>query len=351
MRSPSDGRAERIGIIMLTAVGDAVHVLPVINAIKRHTPRSRITWMLQPWPAALVRGHPSVDELLVFDRARGWRAFLDARQTLAAHPFDIVLNLQSYLKAGVLTAFAHAPRKIGYDRARARDLNWLFTTERISPKPRAHIQDEYLEFLDALSVPHGEPQWALGPWPDERAWQNEFLARFDRPIVPLVIGSSKAAKDWIPERWAAIADLLYERHAVQPVLVGGPSPRERTTEAVIIRTAKHPVVSALDSGLRRLVSILDAAPLVISVDTGPLHMAVALGRPVISLIGYGDPRRVGPYRAYHDLLIDAYHEGDDSSDAVSIRTYVDRMKRIQVSDVEARLAVWEARYRGALNPR
>ncbi|MDQ6829795.1 MAG: glycosyltransferase family 9 protein [Gemmatimonadota bacterium] len=342
---------ERIGIIMLTAVGDAVHVLPVVNAIKRHSPRSHISWMLQPGPAALVRGHPSVDELLVFDRSRGWTAFLDARHVLDKHPFDVVLDLQSYFKAGVLTALARAPRKIGYDRARARDLNWLFTTDRLSPQPRAHIQDEYLEFLDALSIPHGEPQWGLGPWPEERAWQSEFLARFDRPIVPLVIGSSKPAKDWLPERWAQTADILYEKHGVQPMLVGGPSPRERTTEAFVMRRAKHPVISALDSGLRRLVSILDAAPLVISVDTGPLHIAVALGRPVISLMGYADPRRVGPYRASHDLMVDAYHEGDGSTDAVSTRTYLDRMQRITVSDVADRLAIWETRYRGALSPR
>ncbi|MEP6691163.1 MAG: glycosyltransferase family 9 protein [Gemmatimonadaceae bacterium] len=340
----------RIGIIMLTAVGDAVHVLPVVNAIKRHAPGASIAWMLQPGPATLVRGHPSVSEVLEFDRARGWRAFADARHALRSRPFDVVLDLQTYFKAGLLTSFARAPVKLGYDRARGRDLNWLFTNRQLAPRPRAHIQDEYLEFLDAIGVPRGELEWTLGPWPAERAWQREFLARFDRPIVPLVIGSSKPAKDWLPDRWAAVADALYERHGLQPVLAGGASPRERATEREIRASVKHPVISMLDSGLRRLVSILDAAPLVISLDTGPLHMAVAVDTPTIALIAYADPRRVGPYRKFHDLLVDAYHDERDG-DEIALDTRPGRMTRITVADVLDRVSVWESHYRAGAESR
>src|SRR5689334_6505485 len=109
----------RICVVMMSAVGDAVHVLPVINAIKRKDPGAHITWILQPGPATLVRGHPAVDEILLFERGRGWRAFADIRRALATRRFDLVINLQVYLKAGIVTAFSKAPVKLGFDRARA----------------------------------------------------------------------------------------------------------------------------------------------------------------------------------------------------------------------------------------
>ena len=125
----------RICIVMMSAVGDAVHVLPVINALKRANPATRITWVLQPGGAALVRGHRSVDEIILFDRTRGWRAFTEVRDELSTRRFDLVINLQVYLKAGIVTAFTHAPIKLGFDRARARDFNWLFTNRKIPPQP------------------------------------------------------------------------------------------------------------------------------------------------------------------------------------------------------------------------
>lgn len=328
---------------MLTAAGDAVHVLPVLTALKRHMPASHVTWMLQPGPASLVRGHPALDEIIVFERARGWRAFLDVRRQLATRPFDVVLDLQTYLKAGVITAMTRAPRKLGYDRARARDLNWIFTNEHLPGHEPQHVQDEYLEFLAALGVPAAPLEWNLGPWPHERDWRREFAARFERPIATLVIGSSKPEKDWIAERWADVADVLAERYGMQTVLAGARSPRELATERIIMERARHKPASMLDSGLRRLVSILDCSSLVISLDTGPLHMAVALGRPTISLLGYANPKRVGPYRRFRDLMIDAY--GDPGEDyPVSMDTRPGRMPRITVEQVVDRVAYWDRRY-------
>src|SRR5687768_15152516 len=115
---------------MMSAVGDAVHVLPVINALKRANPATRITWVLQPGAAALVRGHRSVDAIVVFGRSQGWIAFSEVGSELATRRFDLVINLEVYLKAGIGTAFTQAPVKLGFDRARARDFNWLFTNRK-----------------------------------------------------------------------------------------------------------------------------------------------------------------------------------------------------------------------------
>jgi heptosyltransferase I len=332
-----------VGIVMMSAVGDAVHVLPLLTALKRHSPDTKVTWVLQPGAASLVRGHWAVDEIIEFDRSRGWRAYPAVRRALAHKPFDVVLALQVYFKAGIVTSFTQSPIKLGFDRARARDLNWMFTTDRLPAREGQHVQDQYFEFLEALGIPHEPVTWDLGPWEHERAWQREFLAKYDRPIAPIVIATSKPEKDWMPERWAEVSDALYHDFGLQPVLVGGRSARELAAERVILDRARVPVSSALGSGLRNLVGILDGAALVLSPDTGPLHMTVALNRPVISLMGYTNPKRVGPYRRFHDLLIDAYGEpGEDYP--LSMENRPGRMARISVRDVLDKVELWRSRY-------
>ena len=339
-------RLDEIAIVMMSAVGDVVHVMPLIQAIKQHSPHSRITWVLQPGPASLVRGHPVVDEIIEFDRKRGLRAFNDVRRKLASRRFDIVLALQVYFKAGVITSFINAPIKLGFDKSRARDANWLFTTHRIARHRNQHVQDQYFEFIDALSIPHEKITWGLGPWnAQERAWQGNFLSQFDKPIAPIVVATSKADKDWSPEQWAKVCKILWHEFNLQPVLVGGRSERELAAEKQILRGAPM-AHSALGSGLRKLAAILDGAAVAISPDTGPLHLAVALRTPVISLMGYTNPKRVGPYDFSRDLMIDAY--GEPNEDYPLDATYrLGRMDRISVDQVREKLLRWRDRYSAA----
>jgi heptosyltransferase I len=351
MRRPSlaPGGHARVCVVMMTAVGDAVHVLPIVNAIKRHAPHTRITWVLQPGPAALVRGHASVDEILLFERERGWRGFAAIRAELATQRFDLVLALQDYFKAGIVTSFAKAPVKVGLDRTRGREFNWLFTTHRIPARPRQHVQDQYFEFLEYLGVPQEPVIWNLGPWPDERPWQGEFFSTFDRPAAAIVVGTSNPEKEWRPERWASVADALRHDFDLEPVIVGGRSQRELQAELVLSSTMRKPPRSALGSGLRRLVAILSGSALVISPDTGPLHMSVALGRPVISLMGYTNPKRTGPYRRFHDLIVDAYGDPGETYTAAA-GTRRGRMARISVRDVLEKVELWRARYAAGSGP-
>ena len=332
-----------ICIVMMSAVGDAVHVLPVINALKRANPRSRITWVLQPGPATLVRGHRSVDDIIVFDRARGLAAFAAVRAELAKRRFDLVMNLQVYFKAGIVTALTNAEVRLGFDRARARDFNWLFTNKKIPASPVKHVQDQYFEFLTALGVSPQPLEWDLGPWAGEREWQRNFISAIPRPIASIVVATSKPEKDWIPERWADVADALHEQFGMEVVLVGAKSEREVAAERIVMDSARHKPRSELGSGLRNLVSILDASALILSPDTGPLHMAVALNRPVISLMGYTNPKRTGPYRRFQDLIIDAYGDPGENY-PISMQNRPGRMKRIETHHVLEKVRLWKERY-------
>jgi heptosyltransferase I len=340
---PDHWRTGEVCIVMMSAVGDTVHTLPVVTALKRHAPGCRITWVLQPGPASLVRGHRAVDDVVLFEKTRGWHAYPEARRRLTQR-FDLVLALQVYFKAGLITALLRAPVKLGFDRARARDLNWLVTTHRIPPHPPQHVQDQYFEFLAALGVPPEPVVWDLGPWPEEREAQRRFFAPLDRPVATLAIGTSDPQREWIPERWAELSDALFERYGLQPVLAGGGSSRERETAEAIAARARHPPLSTLGAPLRDLVWLLDGSALVVALDSAPLHMAVALDRPVIGLCGAWNPKRTGPYRRFRDLLVDAY--GDPGEDyPISAERRRDRMPRIAVTDVLERVERWREHYR------
>jgi heptosyltransferase I len=351
-------KMDRVCIVMMSAVGDTVHVLPIITALKRFNPAMKISWVLQPGPASLVRGHPDIDEIIPFAYGTGARAFLDVRRELRTREFDLVIDLQVSLKAGLVTSFTRSPVKLGFDRARANDANWLFTNERIPPGPRQHVQEQYFEFLKHLGVPHGPVTWNLGPWPHEIAAQKEFFARFNRPVAAVVCGTSDADRDWMPERWAAVCDELDSTYGLQPVLVGGPSERERATAAAITsacRTSK-PHNALGHGGLRGLVGILEGSALVLSLDTAPLHIAVAVGTPVIALMSQADPKRTGPYGRGLDLVVNAFAESDDPPNEVLWMRRRGRMHRITVEDVLAKVALWHSRRgestRGAAaNPR
>jgi len=336
---------DRVCIVMMSAVGDTVHVLPVLQALKKANPAMLVTWILQPGPAMLVRGHRLVDEIILFDRTQGLRGFLAVREQLRSRKFDLVLDLQVYFKANIVTSFINATVKLGFDFARARDLNWLFTTHRIPAHAMQHVQDQYLEFCDWLGAPTAPVTWELGPWNEqEMSWQREFYAHLDRPAVALVVATSKLQKNWFPERWAEVCDALYSDFGLQPILVGGRSAVEVECERVIMERTKTKPLSALgNGGLRGLVGILDGAALVVSLDTGPLHITVALDRPVISLMGYSNPKRVGPYRKFGDLMIDAYGEAGEEY-PITMENRPDRMQRISECDVLDKVEVWRSNY-------
>lgn len=307
---PDDGLIDpaelhRVAVVMLSTIGNAVHVLPVLHSIKRAAPDCEVAWIQQPGLAGLVRGHPAVDEIILLDRSRGWRGWLALSRALARRRFDVVLVLQDYFKAGVVTAMTRAPIKLGLDRSRARDLSWLFTTHRLPPRPTGHVQDQYLEYLEPLGI---EPilEWGLAPTKAERAQHASLLPPSDGPLIGFVVGTTRPDKEWPAKRYAELADRLHDGLGARVVLVGGRSEREETAASTIRRLAAHPPVDRLAWDMRRLVSLLDAVDVLVSPDTGPLHLARALETPVVGLYGATDPARHGPYRKYEDLLVDAY---------------------------------------------
>lgn len=327
-------------IVMLSALGDAVHVLPVANALRRTWPSARISWVVQPVAYELARGHASVDELILFRRRRGaeaWRSYAEISRALEGSRFDLLLDLQVYLKAGLVTGLAPAAVKLGFDRSRARDLNWLFTTHRIPPRAPGHVQDQYFEFLEHLGIDPRPIAWRLELDDQERAAQREFFGRIERPALAVVVGTSKLEKNWAADRYARVLDAAHADFGLQPVLVGGPSRVELDAAARVRALTRAPVIDALGDGVRRLTWLLDGARLVLSPDTGPLHIARALERPVVGLYGYSNPARSGPYGKYEDLVVNGYarYRGEPCPPRIEWRP--DGMARVTVEAVLEKL--------------
>jgi len=324
-------RPKSICIVMLSGIGDAVHVLPVANALRRAWPDVRISWIIQPVPKTLVEGHPAIDELLVYHRrrrgARTWTDFAELGQLLKERNFDLALALQVYFKAGIITALTSARTKLGFDMARARDVNWLFTNERIPPHSPQHVQEQYLEFVRHLGVNPEPVEWDIHITDREREEQASFFGELDKPACSVVIGTSNPRKNWTTEGYARVIEELEFVHGLQPVLVGGPSRIERDLADRVLALTKARPIDALGDNLRRLIYILDGSALTVSPDTGPLHISRALETPVVGLYGYTNPKRTGPFRRFYDLVVDGYAEFPGEQYPVSME-YRDGMKRI-----------------------
>ena len=335
---------KNICIVMLSAIGDVVHVLPVVNALKRKWPECRITWVIQPVPHTLVANHPGIEDFIVFRPRRGihgWRSY--AELASKGRRFDLLLGLQVYLKAGLITGIIPASTKLGFDRRRAQDGQWIFTNQKIPAHRPQHVQDQYFEFLEYLGVDPQPVDWRLTLTETERQDQKIFLAQTGNPICSVVVSTSKVKKNWSPTRYARVLELVEREHALQPVIVGGPSVAEHDLAQEVISRSNANIVNALGDDLRRLTWIIEGSTLLITPDTGPLHIARALGTPVVSLFGYTNPKRSGPYCAFKDLIVDGYaeYEGEDYPPA---RTYRDGMKRVTIQRVMDKVSLSLRKY-------
>ncbi|MFP4624380.1 MAG: glycosyltransferase family 9 protein [Gemmatimonadota bacterium] len=341
IRLPGNGR---VCIVLLTGLGDVIHGLPVASALKRARPDLRITWVVEPMPAPVVEEHPAVDDVVVFHKGRGARGVARLGRELAGRRFDLTLNFNIYFKSVFPTVLSRAPVRLGFDRGRSRDLTWLFANRRLPRRPRAHTQDMFLEFLEPLGVEPEPLAWRLGPTAREREAQRAFFRRFDRPVAAIVPASGNAKKDWLPERWAAVLDALDRDFGYATMLVGGPSQRERRVVEQILETAGARPAVAMGDGIRPLLWRVHGSDLVVAPDTGPVHMARAMGVPVVGLYGHTNPWRVGPYRKYQELWVDAYTEPDEPPDPSSFTPKLGRMERITVGDVLERVECAVERY-------
>ncbi len=291
-------------ILRLSAIGDTCHVVPVVRTLQRGFPDTRITWIIGRFEAKLMTLLPDV-EFITVDKRAGIKAARELRARLAGRSFDVLLHMQLALRASLAASCVPARVKLGFDRARARELQWLFTNARIAPRAREHVLDSFFGFTEALGIEGRVLDWSL-PLPEEAQAYAARLIPDATPTLLLSPCSSHALRNWSAERYAWVADHAATRHHMRVILCGGPSPAEREMGEAIAARARAPLVNQIGQDtLPKLLALISAATALLSPDSGPAHMATMVGTPVIGLYAATNPARSGPYLS-RQWCVDAY---------------------------------------------
>jgi heptosyltransferase I len=338
---------KRICVVLLSGIGDVVHGLPVVNALKRDDPARQITWIVESKAAPLLTPHPAIDRVITFDRRKGLREISRLWRELRPLRFDLAMNLNVYFKSAIPTFIARAPDKLGFDRRRAADLIWMVTNHQLPFKQTPHTQDRFLEFLHHLGVEAEPIEWRIAITEEEREAQSDFFARLGGSrVAGIVMTSARPDKDWPTERFTELTGALQRDFGFEIVLLGGPGLREAARARTVAEDSTARLHWALGDDLRRLTYLVDGCDLLIAPDTGPVHIARALATPVIGLYGHTNPLAIGPYRAYEDLYIDRFNweAPGQAADHEAPGRWGHRMELISVSDVLQRVELAVARY-------
>jgi len=290
----------------LSAIGDTCHVVPVIRTLQRAYPQARITWIIGRLEARLMTLLPDI-EFITVDKRAGIKAARALRAQLAGRRFDVLLHMQLALRASLFASCVRARVKLGFDRARARELQWLFTNARIAPRTREHVLDSFFGFTGALGIEDRVLDWSL-PLPADAQAYAARLVPDSTPTLLVSPCSSHPLRNWSAERYAAIADHAAARHGMRVILCGGPSAAERQMGEAIVARARTALANQIGQDtLPQLLALIGAATVLVSPDSGPAHMATMVGTPVVGLYAATNPARSGPYLS-RQWCVDAYAE-------------------------------------------
>ena len=335
---------DKVCLLRLSAIGDTCHVVPLLHTLQDAWPRTRFTWVIGKLEAKLMSLIPDV-ELITLDKGAGLAAYRRLRAKMQRHGgFDLLLHLQLSIRASAAAAMIPAPLKLGFDKTRARELQWLFTNRRVAARQREHVLDSFMGFADALGLPRKRPRWDI-PLPSDAVDYAENLVPGARPTLVISACSSHALRNWSPERYAAVADYAANKHGMSVVLCGGPSNVERDMAEAILKHARTPLVNQVGRDtLPQLLALLGRATALLTPDSGPAHMATMVNTPVIGLYAATNPARSGPYLSRR-WCVDAYDAaarkflGKPASE-LTWTTKIERpgvMDLIEVAAVTARL--------------
>ena len=297
----------KILVVRTGAIGDVVNALVFASAVKAAAPDTEIGWVVHPLARPLVEGHPDVDRVHLWNKKGGIGDHLALLREIRAAGYELAVDLQRITKSALLARLSGARRVLGYDRARAKELSWLWTKERIPPgPPGAHMVEQYLEFARALGIADPPVIHRLPDDPDAAAWADGLVAELGAAPIVISLGATKPANRWPGERFGQLAEALHAAHGVPVCLVGSDADRatEKEALAALGDAANQPGVRSLvgETTLPQLAALEARARLFVGCDSGPMHLAAAQGTTVLALFGPADPNRTGPWGEAHQVL-------------------------------------------------
>ena len=278
-------------------MGDVCHTLPVVQTLRHAWPDTHFSWIVGKLEAGLI-GDVAGIAFIPFDKAAGWRAYRDLRQRLGGESFDLLLHMQMSLRSSLASRCLRAPIRLGFDRERAHDYQWLFTTHRIAHVACEHVMDSFFGFARALGIEEKRLEWGI-PIPDAAADQARSIIPDDCPtllISPCANARFRNWRNWPYARYVPVAEHAVRTLGWQVIVTGGPNKAEAAAAAAIEHATSTPIRNLQgQTSLKELLALIRRARVLISPDSGPIHMATAVGTPVIGLYATTNPDRAGPY--------------------------------------------------------
>jgi len=325
-------------ILRLSAVGDICHTLPVVRTIQKVWPNTKLTWVIGKLEASLI-GDISGINFIRFDKSNGLKAYVDLRRTLSGQSFDALLHMQMSLRSSIVNRLIRTNVRIGFDRARAKDLQWLFNNTEIPAHTRQHVLDSFFGFSEKLGIQEKHLEWNIPISEPDRDIAAGLVKKHGDYFV-ISPCSAMAYRNWNVAAYAKICDYLSERN-ITPVLTGGLSELEQSNATQIVKLAKKPPQNLIGkTSLKQLLAVLESAIGLVSPDSGPAHIATTVNTPVIGLYACTNPERARPYlsKKYcvnrYDEALMAKHSKPVSKLPWGTRIRVPgTMDRITVSDV------------------
>jgi heptosyltransferase I len=286
---------ESLCLLRTSALGDVTHVVPLVRTLQTAWAATRLTWIIGRLEYKLVGDIPGI-EFVVFDKSAGLDGYRAVRHALAGRKFDALLHMQVALRANLLSLGVRAERRIGYDRARAKDLHGLFVRERIPARTGEHVLDAIGSFVEPLGLCQTQVRWDI-PIPEQaHAWAATQWPDDSQPTLLISPASSHALRNWRAERYAAVADHAASAMKMRVVFTGGPSVPERALgDAILAKMKTQPLDLIGRDTLKRALALYQRASIVLTPDAGPMHMANAVGARILGLHAASNPARSGPY--------------------------------------------------------
>jgi lipopolysaccharide heptosyltransferase II len=299
--------APRVLVVLLGAIGDVVRALPLLGRIRRGWPRAYLAWAVEPKSEPILREHRWLDDLIVYDRKRAPWSFIQFLRKIRSRKFDLVLDLQRHLKSGVISFASAAPERIGFAGVNSKEFNYLFSTRQIEPQPHMRLKlMQYQAFADAIGVPAAPIDFGLRLSAEEETQARKVIAHVPQPMMGVILGSSWPSRLYFP---APIAEVIRElAHSVEgsvapfPVLIGGEDDRDLADEVMRELDGLAAMNLTGRTRLRDLIAIFTECSVAFGPDSGPMHIAAAVGCPVVSLWGATAPERSAPW-GFGDLAI------------------------------------------------
>ncbi len=306
-------------IVKLSAIGDVIHTLPALNAIRSAYPSAHITWLIEEAAAPLIIGHKALDRVIV-SRRKGWlkefrkgkrqhviREVFGLIRTLRHTRYDLVFDFQALLKSGMWIALSKGERKIGFGRGMEhQEHSYLFLNERIPPVDMNHHAIlRSLMMLESAGIHSRKIDYRLPIHDDDRNAVDHLLSEAamgtTRPLICINPVAKWTTKLWPNERFAELADRLSGKYGISPVFTGAPEDVE-TVRDILFRMTSSAVDFTGKTTLKTLAALYEKADVLISTDTGPMHLGAAVETPVVALFGPTAPWRTGPMGDRHQVI-------------------------------------------------